>query len=273
MSSVRHLIIQELSLRPSEEWSPGNGWTVVRVADGVGYCLRAGHARDLKCGDMIIAGAQAAATFRASQLGLLKLEFYVVLPECLNGLLTVTEWRQLEDAPAQSARLLLNFASCEPPAQKFTRLAAQAQRDSLATRSALLQLWASCISAILPTGAVSPAISLRDRFRQFVGKMSEAELVARSLPDLAAELHCSERHFSRLFREEYQVSLRAWQTELRLQRARQLLVDSDAKIMSIAQESGYRHLGLFNAMFKKRFGVTPSLWRQQNFSSVDALSK
>ena len=58
--------------------------------------------------------------------------------------------------------------------------------------------------------------------------------------------------------------LRARQIELRLQRARQLLADSNAKVINIAYNSGYRHLGLFNAMFKKRFGVTPSEWRQQN---------
>ncbi len=57
---------------------------------------------------------------------------------------------------------------------------------------------------------------------------------------------------------------RARQIELRLQRARQLLAESNAKIINVAYDSGYRHLGLFNAMFKKRFGVTPSEWRQQN---------
>ena len=80
----------------------------------------------------------------------------------------------------------------------------------------------------------------------------------RSLTELAGQLHCSERHFSRLFREEFNISLRARQTELRLQRARQLLTESDAKIINVAYESGYRHLGLFNALFKRRFGVTPS---------------
>jgi len=102
-----------------------------------------------------------------------------------------------------------------------------------------------------------------------VGKMSEAELAVRSLTQLAADLHCSERHFSRLFREEFNISLRARQTELRLQRARQLLAESDAKIINVAYESGYRHLGLFNAMFKRRFGVTPSHWRQQNLPAAN----
>ena len=97
--------------------------------------------------------------------------------------------------------------------------------------------------------------------------MPDAELATRSLPQLAGQLPCSERHFSRLFREQFGVPLRARQTELRLQRARQLLQDPGIKIINVASESGYRHLGLFNAMFKKRFGMTPSEWRQQNVAS------
>jgi len=43
-----------------------------------------------------------------------------------------------------------------------------------------------------------------------------------------------------------------------------LLADSNAKIINIAYDSGCRHLGLFNAMFKKRFGLTPVEWRRQS---------
>jgi hemolysin activation/secretion protein/AraC-like DNA-binding protein len=268
MTVERHLILQEMSLRPSGEWSPGGGWTVVRVAEGMGYCLQAGTAQELNVGDMVIAGPNAAVTFRASQLGVIKLDFFLILPQYLNGLLTVTEWRQLEDASSQIATRTLHFAAGEPPAQKFTRLAAQSQRDSLAARAALLQLWAASITSLLPACGSNPMVhNLRERFRQFVGRMPEAELALRPLTQLAGEMHCSERHFSRLFREEFHISLRARQTELRLQRARQLLAESDAKVINVALESGYRHLGLFNAMFKRRFGVTPSQWRQQNFSA------
>lgn len=265
MIAARHLILQELSLRPSGEWTPGSGWTVVRVAEGAGYCLQTGTARELNAGEMVIAGPSAGVVFRASQLGVLKLAYYQVLPQCLNGLLTVTEWRQLEDPASEAATRCLHFAGGEPAAQRFARLAAQSQRDGLSGRSALLQLWASSIACLLPAGETTLATcNLKDRFRQFVAKLSEAELAVRSLTELAGQLHCSERHFSRLFREEFNISLRARQTELRLQRARQLLTESDAKIINVAYESGYRHLGLFNALFKRRFGVTPSQWRRQN---------
>ena len=43
-----------------------------------------------------------------------------------------------------------------------------------------------------------------------------------------------------------------------------LLRDPNTKVISVAEECGYNHLSLFNIMFKKRFGVTPSEWRKRS---------
>jgi hemolysin activation/secretion protein/AraC-like DNA-binding protein len=264
----RHLLLQELTLRPSGEWTPRHyEWFMVRVAEGVGYWLQPGAvARQLSAGDGLLASSSSNGVLRASQLGPLKLQFFSVQPQYLNGLLTVAEWHQLEVAPNNLTSHVSIFTAGEPLAQRFTRLAEQTQREGLPVRCGLLQLWANAIAGLLPAPAMESAEGgrLHERFRQLVGQMPEAELSQCSLRDLAGQLNCSERHFSRLFREEFGVPLRARQIELRLQRARQLLTNSDAKIINVAYDSGYQHLGLFNVMFKKRFGMTPSKWRQQN---------
>jgi hemolysin activation/secretion protein/AraC-like DNA-binding protein len=263
-----HLLLQELTLRPSGEWTPRHyEWFMVRVAEGVGYWLQAGvAARQLSAGDCLIATGNSDGVLRASQLDPLKLQFFSVQPQYLNGLLTVAEWHQLEVAPNSLSAHVSIFTAGEPLAQRFTRLAEQTRREGLSVRCGLLQLWANAIAELLPTPVFEPAGSgkLLERFRQLVGQMPEVELSQCSLRDLAGQLNCSERHFTRLFREEFGVPLRARQIELRLQRARQLLTNSDAKIINVAYDSGYQHLGLFNVMFKKRFGMTPSEWRQQN---------
>jgi hemolysin activation/secretion protein/AraC-like DNA-binding protein len=266
MTAERHLILQEITLRPSGEWTPqGHGWVVARVAEGAGYWRHGGAARELNAGDGFVAGGNGVVV-RSSQLGILKLQFFTVQPQYLNGLLTVSEWRQLEFTPNNSAPQVVFFGANEPLGQKFTRLAAQPHTDNLSIRCSLLQLWTGAVASLMSHPAPGAGGNkLRERFVQLVSQLSEAELCQRSLPELAAQLHCSERHFSRLFREEFGVPLRARQIELRLQRASQLLADPDAKIINVAYDSGYRHLGLFNAMFKKRFGMTPSEWRQQNF--------
>jgi hemolysin activation/secretion protein/AraC-like DNA-binding protein len=269
MAIERHLILQEITLRPSGEWSPpAPGWTVVRVAEGIGYWLQGGGARELQAGDGFAATDTSLLVLRASQLGPLKLEFFCVQPQFLNGLITVAEGHQLELAGKNIAAHAIFFNATDPVGQKFSRLVIQPQRENLTMRSALLQLWSQAVAGVLSAAPVEdPGHKLHERFRQLVAQMPDAELATRSLTELAERLHCSERHFSRLFRAEFGVPLRKRQTELRLQRARQLLADANAKVITVAYESGYRHLGLFNAMFKKRFGVTPSEWRQQNLST------
>lgn len=271
----RHLILQELILAPSAEWIPGHtGWLMARVNEGVGYWLpQQGAARELNAGDGLIVARHSAGALRASQLGALKLQFFIVQPQHLNGLLAVTEWHQLEVAPNNLSSHASIFTANDGIGQRFTRIAHQSSGDKLTMRCALLQLWANAVAGFLPAPLPPSSVmenKLRERFRRFVGRMTEAELSERSLAELAGELHCSERHFSRLFREEFGVPLRARQIELRLQRARQLLAGTDAKIISVAYDSGYRHLGLFNTMFKKRFGMTPSEWREQNINKKPA---
>ena len=265
MVGERHLILQEISLRPSGEWTPeSNAWTCGRVAAGAGYCLPGWNARELNAGDTFMVGPNSRTIVRASQLGELKLEYFLVLTQYLNGVLTVAEWHQLERVVNTAGQPVLHFAAGDATSQKFMRLAAQAQRDSLATRTALLQLWATAVGGQFQAAVpATPGTKLREEFRRLVSQISEVELAGSPLPVLAEQLHCSERHFSRLFREEFKVSLRSHQTALRLQRASQLLCYSDAKISNVAQQSGYQHLGLFNSMFKKHFGVTPSAWRQK----------
>jgi AraC-like DNA-binding protein len=263
----RHLILQELTLASSAEWVPHcQGWLMARVAEGTGYWLPHGaDHRQLNPGDGLIVVRNADGIVRASRLGPLKLHFFTVQLQYLNGVLTVAEWQLLEVAPNTPNRPASVFTAGEPIGQRFMRLTDQTHSNRLPLRCALLQLWASAVASLLPATEPFSASGnkLRDHLRELVGQMTEAELSERSLPELARQLNCSERHFSRLFREEFGVPFQARQIELRLQRARQLLTDSNAKIINVAYVSGYRHLGLFNAMFKKRFGLTPIEWRRQ----------
>lgn len=272
MVSDCHLLLQELHIPPANEWSPpADAWTVARVAEGLGYALKAGQPRELSPGDMIVTAGGGAVVLRASALSALKLDYFLVHPEWLNGLLTVTEGHDFARSRWQAGECLLCLRASEPAARKFARLAALPHREDLSVRTALLQLWSQTVAVVLPKpGPSEPDADgrkLRERFRRFLAQLPHAELARQSLASLAAQLNCSERHFSRLFREEYQVSFRAHQTELRLQRARELLASSDAKVASVALQSGYRHIGLFNAMFKRQFGLTPSEWREKILSA------
>jgi len=108
------------------------------------------------------------------------------------------------------------------------------------------------------------------RFEQVIERIPDSDLMTYPSDKLAEMCGCSARHFRRLFRKHFKTSIRAKQTELRLEKARQMLVETDEKVLSVAAECGYRHLGFFNAMFKKKFGLTPSEWRRQNVPAAKA---
>lgn len=55
-------------------------------------------------------------------------------------------------------------------------------------------------------------------------------------------------------------------TELRIDKAKELLRESEMKIQAIAEQVGYQH-SYFNRIFKKLEGVTPSHYREQSRSS------
>ncbi|HME71936.1 MAG TPA: AraC family transcriptional regulator [Myxococcota bacterium] len=82
-----------------------------------------------------------------------------------------------------------------------------------------------------------------------------------SLPTLAARLAVSERQVSRLFQEHVGMSFRTWATELRLERARRLLAETDLPIIDVAGETGWSSLAHFNSVFRRRAGSTPTGYR------------
>ncbi|MCX8156532.1 MAG: helix-turn-helix transcriptional regulator [Verrucomicrobiae bacterium] len=104
-------------------------------------------------------------------------------------------------------------------------------------------------------------LSARERLEAYISRLPKEEWIRREPAELAQICGCSLRHLRRLFRQCFGVSLRTQQTEFRLHRASQLLMETDDKILSIAWAVGFRHLGLFSRMFKRRFRMTPSEWR------------
>lgn len=261
----RRLTLHELSIPPSVEWAPKSVWILARIVEGTAYWLpRGASARELQAGDVVAAAAQGGqSALRSSRLGPAKIQYFLVDSRALSGLLSIAEGRQLEKCISSPVPYFRVFGPDDPVAKEFARIASQ-PGGGLSRRCALLRLWVEAIAGLLASPLPeSPAGDLHERFRRLIGDMSETELIGCSPAALASRLHCSERHLGRLFREEFGVPLHRRQMELRLLHARQLLANSDEKIITVAYESGFHHLGHFNAMFKRRFGMTPSEWRHQ----------
>ena len=101
-----------------------------------------------------------------------------------------------------------------------------------------------------------------EHFLQALEGLSVAELIDLPIDELAAKFSCSRRHLDRLFQRFSGTSPRALRMEMRLLHAASLLRDFDAKVIKVAEQCGFNHLGLFNTCFKRRFGLSHSEWRK-----------
>lgn len=84
-----------------------------------------------------------------------------------------------------------------------------------------------------------------------------------SLQDAAEQLHYSDAYFCRFFKQNFDKSFIMYLSELRIEKAKELLADITVNIKEIGQEVGYRDSSYFTKVFKRITGVTPSEYRYQ----------
>lgn len=82
--------------------------------------------------------------------------------------------------------------------------------------------------------------------------------------DLAKQCNMSYSHFARLFRENYGRSCKEYIQYIRMNKAQDLLLNSDFDLDYIAQETGFYDCSHFIRQYKKWRGMTPKQERMKN---------
>ena len=83
-----------------------------------------------------------------------------------------------------------------------------------------------------------------------------------SLSVLAEEFHLSAQYISQLFKSEIGVNFLAYLTNIRMERAKKLLLSTALSIGEISEQLGFGDYRVFTKVFKKSEGVTPSQYRR-----------
>lgn len=93
---------------------------------------------------------------------------------------------------------------------------------------------------------------------------------AINVEDIAAHVGIDRTYLYRIFMEHMQVSPANYLLRIRMERARQLLLNTRLSVYEVALSTGYNDISHFSGTFKKYFGMPPSRCRsEQGVRSAD----
>ena len=84
-----------------------------------------------------------------------------------------------------------------------------------------------------------------------------------SLDILGEAVHLHPAYLSKIFKEETNINLSNYITDIRMQKAAELLEQTGLKVNEIMYLTGYRKSQHFTKLFKEKFGVTPMEYRRK----------
>ncbi|WP_108124797.1 helix-turn-helix domain-containing protein [Saccharospirillum mangrovi] len=95
--------------------------------------------------------------------------------------------------------------------------------------------------------------------KSMLAQMAESSL---SVEQVADAIGMSPYYFIRLFKTVFGVTPNQYQIQERLKVAKQRLMETDHSVTDICLDVGYSSLGTFSDLFARRFGMTPTEYRQ-----------
>jgi two-component system, response regulator YesN len=82
-----------------------------------------------------------------------------------------------------------------------------------------------------------------------------------NLQEIADKFFLNKEYISRKFKHHYQETLTDYLTKIRIEKAKELLINPTKKIYEIAYHVGYQNEKYFSKVFKKQVGQTPNEYR------------
>lgn len=268
----QHLLeLKLVQIGSTEAWNfvgPANLFLFPK--SGSGQYRSACANQEMTPGDVLVIREDTDGTVMATNGSAFVFNYFALQIETLYPLFSRPEILMLRSAMAGSRKAAL-FPAASSVASKCHGLIHEVRLESsLEQRSQLLRIAAVIFTAKTAhrrRATVNPS-SPDEHMNEVFERVSADELSALSVDEMAETFGCSRRHLNRLLRKHFGLSAAALRLEIKLLKAVSLLQNTNEKIIAVAEECQFNHLGLFNTYFKRRFGCSPSQWRQNaNFLS------
>lgn len=120
------------------------------------------------------------------------------------------------------------------------------------------QLSAASNELLIQQANVEPPVV--SRAKEYIREHITEDL---TLGEVARAVNTSASYFCRLFKKATGINYSQYLSRVRLERAKQLLVNPHLRVSEVAYEVGFQSLTHFNRVFKKLLGQSPTEYREQ----------
>jgi AraC family transcriptional regulator len=257
--TVRHLAAPELAFGPHVHAA----YTVASVLAGSLSGAIGEHAVTLRAGDSALSDPGQVHEARATGCELVSV---AIDPTLIDKLLTELGWYQEGAHPTFRGPVVTDPAIVHLMASLAGELAGGLPGQQVMLDALVRQLGVHLLRTHLrvrraPTLELSRAGPVDRRLRRAIELMHARCGEELSLKELAASVFLSEYYFVRLFKEVTGLTPHAYLANLRIERARALLLQTDLPITRIAADVGYRSPSHFAHAFRSSTGVSPRAFR------------
>jgi AraC-like DNA-binding protein len=253
------------------------------VLDGTRTIEVNGNLREVRTGDIVVIPPQTPRIVLASDASASPFHYYTVGCDIKIGSLNFVELYNLpliariEDTSAfqeltrltaklleQSLDVIKSLHALDQPQLIISKVNTD-ETVALLAVNASFNVWVTrffdMMRGYMPDKAqeIDPRIS---RLCNYMQMNLEKKL---ALPDLAAYLFISESHLRLLFRKTMGISPSEYLRQLRLQRAKDLLVNTTYSLSEIAELSGFQTLNHFSRMFKSNESIPATEYRKRYY--------
>ncbi|QNK57900.1 AraC family transcriptional regulator [Paenibacillus sp. PAMC21692] len=276
------------TIRFAFEWQRNAEWnspvysnpnvTFWYVLDGARSLIVNGQAYELKAGDLVVIPPNAAFTTHWSRGRCMPFHY---LSACIAVYVHGIEWSELYGLPklcrstleSQAAELTESWQELVY-SWKRTKAAIDTDniRDSLSIRQVTAQLkmqavclsWLSHLMAWMEPHMVTTDPVIDERVRRVCAYIRGAYASPIRLSDMAGVVNTSEGHLRLLFRNSMNISPYRFLLRVRIEKAEELLLATEASLADIAGDVGFEDYSHFKATFRRLVGVSPSVYRKTN---------
>ena len=174
----------------------------------------------------------------------------------LTGFLMMGQISESEKCTAGAVRTMAELTADKAEAEALGMTIPVIHSDMADSYIKIMTICAQYLTLSNSVSSAKPTVA--EMAKKYIGDNLDKKLC---IADICNELKCSKSTLLTTFKRKYGVTVNSYLTQVRLDRAVQLLGEGDMTISEIASDTGFSDQSYFSKVFSARYGMPPSEYK------------